>query len=349
MADLLSSQLKILLCFCVSLFLYSSRSSFVKALGIYKSSTIGFAPSHGCFDFAQHCRACTRTRTTFFASIDDENYRQSVAININGNGNGNGNGEDNDGSQAETLTEVDRSFRKRVKRLTKRMIPWNTSSSSSTEITGNQKLQQSEDEHSTEQINLYTKSLVDEAFAPAEESIRELEEALVVARAALANAKLESYNAIAELGSSKASVPQSNAPSILPSNGGGIEYRNEDDVTLNTDGFFPDLETMAFEDVDYESSEMAPPFLDEDSCLMPDAEPLVRVEKAPDNSRRIFAGIDILASTDDVWNVREYFAGRFEYCMSSSTTKKNHFSPLTKLLPTLFCSCLFLNCWFCRC
>ena len=36
---------------------------------------------------------------------------------------------------------------------------------------------------------------------------------------------------------------------------------------------------------------------------MTDAEPVVRVEKAPDNSRRIFAGIDILASTDDVWNV----------------------------------------------
>jgi hypothetical protein len=30
---------------------------------------------------------------------------------------------------------------------------------------------------------------------------------------------------------------------------------------------------------------------------------VVRVEKAPENSRRIFAGIDILASVDTVWNV----------------------------------------------
>ena len=64
-----------------------------------------------------------------------------------------------------------------------------------------------------------------------------------------------------------------------------------------------DVSKLSFDDVDYESSEMAPPFLDPDSCLVP-GEPVVRVEKAPENSRRIFAGIDILASVDDVWNVR---------------------------------------------
>jgi len=47
---------------------------------------------------------------------------------------------------------------------------------------------------------------------------------------------------------------------------------------------------------------MAPPFINEDQCLVP-GEPLVRVEKAPDNSRRIFAGVDILASVDDLWAV----------------------------------------------
>ena len=167
------------------------------------------------------------------------------------------------------------------------------------EITDNQQLQQSNEEESTEQINSYTKSLVDEAFAPAEKSILELEEALIVARTALANAKIESYNAIAETMSSQTPMLKPSAPSILPLEESGIEIQNEGDAGR----FFPDLDTMAFEDVDYESSEMAPPFLDEDSCLMPDAEPLVRVEKAPDNSRRIFAGIDILASTDDVWNV----------------------------------------------
>ena len=40
------------------------------------------------------------------------------------------------------------------------------------------------------------------------------------------------------------------------------------------------------EDVDFGTSEMAPPFLDENSCLVP-GEPVVRVEKALENSRRI--------------------------------------------------------------
>jgi hypothetical protein len=47
---------------------------------------------------------------------------------------------------------------------------------------------------------------------------------------------------------------------------------------------------------------MAPPFINEDECLVP-GEPLVRVEKAPQNSRRIFAGIDIPVSVDEVWDV----------------------------------------------
>ncbi len=47
---------------------------------------------------------------------------------------------------------------------------------------------------------------------------------------------------------------------------------------------------------------MAPPFIGEDQCLVP-GEAVVRVEKAMENSRRIFAGIDILASVDDVWEV----------------------------------------------
>ena len=63
-----------------------------------------------------------------------------------------------------------------------------------------------------------------------------------------------------------------------------------------------DVSSLTFDDVDYSSSEMQPPFLDPDSCLIP-GEPVVRVEKAPENSRRIFAGIDIMASVDDVWKV----------------------------------------------
>jgi len=63
-----------------------------------------------------------------------------------------------------------------------------------------------------------------------------------------------------------------------------------------------DVSSLQYEDVDYHLSEMAPPFIGEDQCLVP-GEAVVRVEKALDNSRRIFAGIDIMASVDDVWEV----------------------------------------------
>ncbi len=46
----------------------------------------------------------------------------------------------------------------------------------------------------------------------------------------------------------------------------------------------------------------SPAALLDDVCLVP-GEPIVRVEEAPDNSRRIFTGIDITANIDDVWGV----------------------------------------------
>jgi len=63
-----------------------------------------------------------------------------------------------------------------------------------------------------------------------------------------------------------------------------------------------DVSSLRYEDVDYHMSEMQPPFIGEDQCLVP-GEAVVRVEKATDNSRRILAGIDIMASVDDVWKV----------------------------------------------
>ncbi len=45
---------------------------------------------------------------------------------------------------------------------------------------------------------------------------------------------------------------------------------------------------------------MSPPFIGEDECLVP-GEPVVQVERAPQNSRRIFVGIDIpSASVNEV-------------------------------------------------
>jgi len=180
-----------------------------------------------------------------------------------------------------------RSFRKRVKRLTKKIVPW-----SQAETTDEQ------NSATTIETSLRTKEIVDEAFSPAEESLQEMEESLITARAALANAKIQTYRAMEALGSTPS------ISDIIPST---LSAPNGDNTDGEEDGefsnYYSDLGSMTFDDVDYESSEMAPPFLDQDSCLMPDAEPLVRVEKAPDNSRRIFAGIDILASADDVWNV----------------------------------------------
>lgn len=202
-------------------------------------------------------------------------------------------------SPAEEVSVLsNRSFRKRVKRFTKKMVPW-----SQTENNKEQNLAL------TMGDNIPIKEIVDEAFAPAEESLRELEDSLIAARAALENAKIQTYRAIEAVGTTSSAAEMNMiASNVIATNGDSAE-ENADDLS-NDDS---ELESMTFEDVDYESSEMAPPFLDQDSCLMPDAEPLVRVEKAPDNSRRIFAGIDILASADDVWNVRlryPYFVNR---------------------------------------
>jgi len=63
-----------------------------------------------------------------------------------------------------------------------------------------------------------------------------------------------------------------------------------------------DVDALSFDDVDYSLSSMAPPFIGEDQCLVP-GEAVVRIENAPQNSRRIFAGIDIMVSVDEVWKV----------------------------------------------
>jgi hypothetical protein len=144
-------------------------------------------------------------------------------------------------------------------------------------------------------------SLIDEAFQPMEASLDEMEDALKHARESLQNAKKESYQAveaiqvaaIAQAEGAATAVAQ--AEKVAESQVMGQIYSSamEDDI---------DVSELSFDDVNYEESEMAPPFLDPNSCLVP-GEPVVRVERAPENSRRIFAGIDIMASVDDVWNV----------------------------------------------
>ncbi|KAG7345780.1 polyketide cyclase / dehydrase and lipid transport domain containing protein [Nitzschia inconspicua] len=143
--------------------------------------------------------------------------------------------------------------------------------------------------------------IIDEAFAPVEASLDQMELSLQNARMSLQQAKQQSYEAIQAL--QMAAMAQAEAAATTVAQ---VEQQAQRQVMAelysNAVNANVDVSTLTFEDVDYSSSEMAPPFLDPDSCLVP-GEPVVRVEKAPENSRRIFAGIDILASVDDVWKV----------------------------------------------
>eukprot|EP01039_Chlorochromonas_danica_P006969 gene6969-7710_t len=54
----------------------------------------------------------------------------------------------------------------------------------------------------------------------------------------------------------------------------------------------------------HQHSEEAPlDFLSDDVCLLPGAEPEVRIEAAPGNARRIYTGVDIEADIEEVWAV----------------------------------------------
>ncbi|KAL3895605.1 MAG: hypothetical protein SGARI_007400, partial [Bacillariaceae sp.] len=144
-------------------------------------------------------------------------------------------------------------------------------------------------------------SIVEEAFAPMEESLLEMETSLERARASLKRAKQQSFDTIEALQMAAMAQAEGAATAVAQ-----VEKEAQRQVMAeiysNAAKEKVDISTLTFDDVDYDSSEMAPPFLDLDSCLVP-GEPVVRVEKAPENSRRIFAGIDIMANVDDVWKV----------------------------------------------
>jgi len=55
--------------------------------------------------------------------------------------------------------------------------------------------------------------------------------------------------------------------------------------------------SLRYEDIDYTLTEMPPPSISELGS------PFIRVYKAPQNSRRIYAGIDIPASIEEIWNL----------------------------------------------
>ena len=130
-------------------------------------------------------------------------------------------------------------------------------------------------------------------------------EALVAAENAAVEARLT-----AERATVLATNAANEVSSVLEENS---EVISDDSAVIeSTRIFVEDIHNLRYEDVDYHMSEMAPPFIDEDQCLVP-GEAVVRVEKAPDNSRRIFAGIDITASVDEIWKVSVYYAILFSF------------------------------------
>lgn len=164
------------------------------------------------------------------------------------------------------------------------------------------------DENSDDDLpidSLDVMALVDEAFLPLEQTLLQMEEDLAKARTSLASAKSQASDAmavvqaaaIAQAEGTQAAVQAAEDRASFQVLSDLYESRNDDD---NVTG-------LSFTDVDYGTSEMAPPFLGEDQCLVP-GEPVVRVEKAPENSRRIFAGVDIMASVDDVWAILTDYA-----------------------------------------
>eukprot|EP00522_Entomoneis_paludosa_P016314 CAMPEP_0172444052 /NCGR_PEP_ID=MMETSP1065-20121228/4183_1 /TAXON_ID=265537 /ORGANISM="Amphiprora paludosa, Strain CCMP125" /LENGTH=406 /DNA_ID=CAMNT_0013194469 /DNA_START=472 /DNA_END=1692 /DNA_ORIENTATION=- len=149
------------------------------------------------------------------------------------------------------------------------------------------------------QADLDITAIVEEAFAPMEQSLDELEESLQQARKSHKLAKSHAHNAMeaiqaAAIAQAEAAVTAVSRAEEVAERIALVEYYASTNNVNSTD--------LSLEDIDFATSEMAPPFLDEDQCLVP-GEPVVRVEKALENSRRIFAGIDVMAEVDDVWKV----------------------------------------------
>jgi len=151
-------------------------------------------------------------------------------------------------------------------------------------------------------------ALIDEAFLPMEQSLAQVEAQLAFTKQIMQEAKLQSIAAMSAVEAAAIAQAEGAAQAVaaaekVASRTALAEMYVAAQNTTNKDSFLlsdTELSRMTFEDVDYGTSEMAPPFLNDDQCLIP-GEPVVRVEKAPENSRRIFAGIDIPHSVDEVW------------------------------------------------
>mmetsp|Transcript_5531 Transcript_5531/g.9142 ORF Transcript_5531/g.9142 Transcript_5531/m.9142 type:complete len:568 (+) Transcript_5531:2-1705(+) len=156
------------------------------------------------------------------------------------------------------------------------------------------------------------KDLIDDAFAPMEASLQDMEAALTKARVSLVEAKNQATEAIEAVEAAALAQAEGAATAVAKAEEVAAQLViadifNDGTAALTEDGEV-DISSLTYDDVGYHLSEMAPPFIDEASCLVP-GEAVVRVEKAPDNSRRIFAGIDIPVGVEAVWQVLTDYAG----------------------------------------
>ena len=156
-------------------------------------------------------------------------------------------------------------------------------------------------------------ALIDEAFRPMEASLAQVETQLELAKQAMQEAKLQSIAAMSAVEAAAIAQAEGAAQAVkMAEREGGrtvlaemyVAAQEVDSTTKSTGKVLSDtdISRLSFDDIDYATSEMAPPFLNDDQCLIP-GEPVVRVEKAPENSRRIYAGIDIPQSVDEIWTL----------------------------------------------
>mmetsp|Transcript_25270 Transcript_25270/g.38315 ORF Transcript_25270/g.38315 Transcript_25270/m.38315 type:complete len:517 (-) Transcript_25270:733-2283(-) len=145
--------------------------------------------------------------------------------------------------------------------------------------------------------------LIEEAFAPMEAALQEMEDSLATARCSLQDAKDQAKQAIEVVQAAALQQAETTVSAVVAAEEAATEKVLSD---IFDDGDI-DVESLAYDDVGYHLSEMSPPFIDEAQCLVP-GEAVVRVEKAPDNSRRIFAGVDIPVGVEAVWDVLTDYA-----------------------------------------
>jgi Polyketide cyclase / dehydrase and lipid transport len=154
-------------------------------------------------------------------------------------------------------------------------------------------------------------ALIEEVFLPVETSLDEIDKQLQLARLSLREAKQQAITAmeaveVAALAQAEGAIQAVKAAEeaagrkVLEDIYAAAQ--EETDIGANIATSNEARQVYTYDDIDYSTSEMEAPFIGEDQCLVV-GEPVARVEKAPENSRRIFSGIDIPHSVDEVWNL----------------------------------------------